>query len=586
MKTLIKTFALITLFLGFNFTANSQVSKRNANVTIEKIDFLNSDALDFSPTFYRDGVVFVTSRNKNSKIDDRINEPFFDLYFADLNANGNPGPPQPFSIKINSEYHEGPVSFDKLGEKIFFTRSNISPENKPIKNSNGIVKMKIYEADKGVTEWENIRELPFNNDEYSCMHPTIDADNQRIYFASDMPGGQGGMDIYYSDFKDGKWTTPMNAGTKVNTSYDEVFPFIHNSGIMYFSSNKPGGDGGFDLYRLMPDRAFPFALSMGAPFNSVGDDLGLIVSDKGDSGFFTSSRSGGQGKDDLIAFNAQGGLDGIPKPELFLSTTFTTYDAETKEPVGNAGIMLFNANQKDDLTAFYDIDVTKFDNDELGLKVTLTNKGMNALPNLYTDQNGNAHAKIAANRKFIILAKKEGYEPVEIIHQTFSKADENGIAIAMTPIKKIVTTKNVVIEEGATIVADKVFYDFDKSYIRVGAARDLDAMVILMKKYPEVEVDLIAHTDSRGNALYNQKLSEQRAISAKNYLVANGIEAFRIQTYGKGESTPRNACVDGVNCNELEHQYNRRTEMFIRKMDARNRIEVRDNAPEVVDEMR
>lgn len=584
MNSLIKILALILIFSTFYFSANSQVAKRNHDVKISNIDFLNSDALDFSPTFYREGLVFVSSRTENRKIDSKINERFFDLYFADLGRKGEPSPPQQFSVKINSEYHEGPVTFNKAGDKIFFTRNNLSANNKPITSSDGIVKMKIYEADKGTSEWENIQELPFNSDEYSCLHPSIDVDNKRLYFASDMPGGEGGMDIYYSDFKNGKWTTPMNAGTKVNTSYDEVFPFIHSSGILYFSTNKPGGKGGFDLYRLMPDRAFPFALHLGEPFNSSGDDIGLIVTDKGTSGFFTSSRDG---EDDIFSIYAPNGLEGIPQPEEYLSTMFYTYDAITNQPISNVDILLFNADQEDDLAAFYDVDVTQFENNELGLKITLTNKGMNALPNINTNKKGNAYTKIAANRQFFILAKKEGYEPREIIHKTFDKVDEKGIGIAMYPIVKFTPVeKDVVIEKGATFIADKIFYDFDKSYIRVGAAQDLDAVVILMKKYPDIEIDLIAHTDSRGSKLYNQELSEKRAISAKNYLVANGIDDFRIKIYGKGESTPRNNCTDGMKCSEKEHQYNRRTEIYIRKMDPKSKVKIRDNEPERIDAMR
>ena len=587
MYRLLKTLPLIIAFLALNFSVKSQIARQNPNVTISNFEYMNSDALDFSPTYYREGLVFVTSRNKERKVDPNINEPYFDLFFTDLTPKGTPGPPQQFSVKINSKYHEGPVTFNKKGDKIYFTRNNLTDKDKPIYDAEGIVKMKIYEADKGDAEWENIRELPFNSDEYSCLHPSIDVDNKRMYFASDMPGGKGGMDIYYSDFKDGAWSTPVNAGPKVNTPYDEVFPYIHSSKVVYFSSNKPGGEGGFDLYRLMPNPEFPYAISLGTPFNSASDDLGLIVSDKGTSGFFTSARGGGKGKDDVYAFNAPDGLEGIPQPTEFLSTLFFVYDSETKAPIRDAGIIIFSTDEKEDLAAFYDIDVTQFDNDELGLTITLTNKGMNALPNLYTDKNGNAQAKIAANRRYFILTKKEGYEPREVVHQTYAKGDENGIGIALQPIKeKELTVKTVPLEEGATIVSDKIFYDFDKSYIRVGAARDLDAMIILMNKYPEVEIDLTAHTDSRGTTFYNQKLSEKRAISAKNYLVANGIQANRIQTFGKGETLPRNNCSDGVKCTEEQHQYNRRTEIYIRKMDARDKIELIDSAPEVIDQMK
>ncbi|MEM6963183.1 MAG: OmpA family protein [Bacteroidota bacterium] len=399
------------------------------------------------------------------------------------------------------------------------------------------------------------------------------------------------MDIYYVDFENGKWGEPTNAGTKVNTSYDEVFPFIHNSGVLFFSSDNLGGEGGFDIYRLMPDRAFPFALSMGYPFNSSGDDLGFIANDKGDGGFFTSARSGSLGKDNIYAFDAPDGIDGLPQPEEFLGTNFHVYNALTNAPIPNAGLFLFSSSQKENLEALYDVDITQFDNDELGLKITLSSKGMNTLPNLYSDSRGDAYAKIAKNRQFYLLARKEGFEPKEVTFGTFDGVDKNGIGVAMYPVPIIEevnesVTTTALVEKGVTLVASKIFYDFDKSYIRVGAARDLDALIILMNKYPEVEVDLIAHTDARGARSYNQKLSEQRAISAKNYLIANGINSNRIRTFGKGESTPRNGCTDGVNCTETEHQYNRRTEIIIRKSSTAPRFEMIDNAPEKIDAMR
>ena len=563
----------------------AQVSRTaEPNVSIKNLEFINSEALDFSPTFYQEGVVFVSSRNTDRKIDKRIGEPFFDLYYADLNPKGIPGPPQQFSVRINSELHEGPVTFNRTGDKIFFSKNNVNEKNKPIPNSKGIVQQSIYMATKGVSEWENIEMLPFNNKEYSFIHPSISADNQRLYFASDMQGGEGGMDIYYTEFKDGSWSQPINAGRKVNTRFDEVFPFVHNSGIVYFSSNKPGGRGGFDIYRLMPDKNIPTALLLGEPFNSSADDIGLVVSDRGTTGFFTTSR--GTGKDDVYSFDAPNGLRGIPQPTKFLNTNFIVYDIETQEPISNAGITLFGVDQKEELIAMYDVELKNTDKKEMEISLTLNAKGMNTPPNLYTDQKGMASATVAAERQYHVVAKKAGYQPHHLVFENHNKKNGELIRVGMRAIKKEIVAAPVVIEEGATIVADKIFYDFDKSYIRQGAAYDLDAIVVLLNKYKDIEIDLIAHTDSRGTSAYNQKLSENRAIATKNYLITHGIDGNRIKTFGKGESTPRNGCKDGVKCSELEHQYNRRTEIYIRKMNAEAKIELRDNQPETVDSMK
>lgn len=573
LALLILTFCIIEL--------PAQTAIATDGVTITNAKYINSPELDFSPAIYQDGVVFVSSRNDDRKTDRSISESFFDLFFADLSNDGIPGPPQQFSAKINTKYHEGPVSFNKAGDKIYFTRNNLDEDNDPIKGDEGVVRMKIYEASKGITEWENIQELPFNSDDYSCMHPAVDAKNKRIYFASDMPGGYGGMDIYYSEWENGDWSAPVNIGAKANSEANDVFPFMHPSGVLYFSSDQAGGLGGFDLYRLMPDEEIPFALRLSEPYNSTADDIGLIVSDKGTSGFFTSARGGGMGEDDIFAFTAPNGVEGIEKPKQYLKTNFMFYDALTMNPLPNVGVQLFSADQKEELLSLYDVQVKKANDETIVLGLSLTEEGENAIPDFFSNKDGRARTSVAENQQYIILAKKKGYEAQEFAFNTFTDDNELTFEILLSPEMKI--GDPVVIEKGSTIIMDKIFYDFDKSYIRSGAARDLDALVVLMNKNSSVEIDLIAHTDSRGSSDYNMELSENRAISAKNYLVAKGIQSGRIRTYGKGESTPRNGCVDGVTCTELEHQYNRRTEIFIREMEALDKVVIKQNTPDVID---
>ena len=176
---------------------------------------INSDNLDFSPSFYQNGIVFASSRYKSGERDKKIDETYFELFYADLDIEGQPMEPREFSIRVNSHLHEGPVSFSRDGQTIYFTRNNIEM-GKAKANSKGQTGLKIYEAQKGKSDWKNVRELPFNDDEYNVAHPSLSPDGSKLYFTSDMPGGYGGMDLYVVEKIDGEWSLPVKLGENVN----------------------------------------------------------------------------------------------------------------------------------------------------------------------------------------------------------------------------------------------------------------------------------------------------------------------------------------------------------------------------------
>ncbi len=649
--------------------------KITANVLIKNARLINTDALEFSPVFYENGIVYVTSRYKNGPVDKKIGETFFDLFYADTDMNGMPLDPEDFSIQINSQVHEGPVSFSRAGDRIYFTRNNLD-RGLTRADTKGKIGMKIYEAYKGKFDWENVKELPFNNDEYSCVHPSLSPDGNLLYFASNMRGGHGGMDLYVVERKGDTWSKPINLGPKINTTKNEIFPFIYSKGVLFFASNGHQGYGGLDIFLTdLKAKDSNAIINLGSPFNTGNDDLGLILNREGTMGFFTSDREGGLGKDDIYQFEAPEGIMSV-QPTPSVSTLISVMDAKNKEKISGAAIRIFERT-KDGFVGnedYYNLQLlpTTYDAEELTLKLIRKKEEELGQPKFISDDKGEAITAFQDDKQYILLISKEGYVTSEKLYSTIDKVNPQIVEVELIPSsclslngvvtvegynsrvpnanirilnqcdnseeiiqaningefeyclekgceftltgKKVgynsnsssvstvkirgsrsisaelkltpssVTLLNEPIREGTVIVLENIYYDFNKSSIRSGAARELDALIRLMRKYPSMEIELVAHTDSRGTSEYNLNLSLRRAESAKKYLISRGIQNTRIKAFGYGESQLRNGCADGVPCVEEEHQFNRRTEVKIIKIDEPVKVEYGNKKPEVIDE--
>ena len=273
---------------------------------------INSIFQEYSPAFYQNGLVFIASNpavNMDKKEDDNTGKATTSLFFAARNNNGSLQKPLTFAEELTTKFYDGPLSFSKDGNTIYFTRTNLR-RSKPIKAKDGLVKLKIYAATKKDNKWDNIFELPFNNAEYDCAHPSVSNDGRRLYFSSNRPGGFGGMDLYVSTLITGKWSDPVNLGPKVNTDKNEIFPFIHADGKVYFASNGHKGIGNLDIFCTMKtDTGWVKPQNLPEPINSRSDDFGLIVSADKKSGYFSSNRASGKGDDDIFNFIASEGID-------------------------------------------------------------------------------------------------------------------------------------------------------------------------------------------------------------------------------------------------------------------------------------
>ena len=271
-----------------------------------KIDTLpfNTEYSEFGPAIHDDYLYFTSQRRRDEIIEyeyvwDETN--FLDVYRIQLNDTASS--PEYASKKINSKFHDGPVCFSKDGTDLYFSSNNKNLAFFPTRGEEGITHLKIFHSEVLGGEISKPEELSFNSDNYSCAHPSISADSDTLYYTSDKSDGNGGTDIYYSVRGATGWSKPINAGNKINTRGDEMFPYIHDSGTLYFASEGHLGLGGLDLYKAVLEQGEYKVENMGYPLNTRFDDFSLIITeDNPKSGYFASNRKGGEGRDDIYTF--------------------------------------------------------------------------------------------------------------------------------------------------------------------------------------------------------------------------------------------------------------------------------------------
>lgn len=277
----------------------------STKATVKNASTLNSDKDDFSPTFYQNGLIFCSSVKKNSKKDDDASKDDINLRYSLFDSLGSLTKPASFGHRANTKTNEGPSCFS-ANEDTFYLSRTASKGGKVIFNKKGKATLKIYIKTRDTTGnfvGEDI--LPFESESYSYCHPTLSADGDKLYFSSNMPGGFGGMDLWVTRrMRNGNWSQPINLGPRINTSKNEVFPYISESGVLYFSSDGiTGGKGGYDLYRIEIENRTARTFPMGESFNTEFDDFGIMFLPKSDTkGYFSSNRKGGTGGDDIYEF--------------------------------------------------------------------------------------------------------------------------------------------------------------------------------------------------------------------------------------------------------------------------------------------
>jgi len=501
------------------------------NVRINNLS-INTEYSDFSPMYYQDKKVVFASAKDSSFFNTRTykwnNQPYLDLYVSKTQEDSNDllGGLK-FSNKINTKYHEAAVSFSPDYNTMYFTRNNYG--KKLGRDKNGVNHLKIYTSKKIGGEWTEAYEMPFNSDDYSTGHPAVSPDGKKLYFVSDMPGTMGDTDIFVVDIlENDTYSSPKNLGPGINTIKKEMFPFVtHNK--LYFSSNGHMGLGGLDVFEVDMSDAYGFGpvKNVGKPINSNKDDFSYIIDEENQKGYFASNRSGGKGDDDIYSFN------NFAVEEVF-ENAIAGHVTEfiTGEALPNARVELYDENS-------------------------------NKITEIATDTDGYfIFEALDSQTKYAIKTSKTEFFAQTVDTQTL----QNQVVNISVPMKKL--KEMIVIEDGEKkLKTDIIYFDFDKSYVRKDAAKELDKLVEVMTEYKDMVIKIASHTDSRGSDVYNKYLSDKRAKATRDYLISQGVAKSRIASAkGYGEEQPINECSDSVPCSRAKHELNRRSEFIIVKM--------------------
>jgi outer membrane protein OmpA-like peptidoglycan-associated protein/tetratricopeptide (TPR) repeat protein len=490
-------------------------------VELEKVS-VNTQYSDFGPSYYMNKLVYASaSHTEGSKIHQWNEQPFLDLYEADMDELGMLSNSSRLSGEVNTPYHESTPAFAKDGNTIYFTRNNYI-DGKKGKDKNKTIRLKLYKATKsGDNYWTNVTELPFNSKEYSVAHPALSLDEKRLYFSSDMPGTYGMSDLWYVNIlEDGTYSEPVNLGSSINTEARESFPFISQKNNLYFSSDGRGGLGGYDVFMTPLDtNGTPGNITnLGEPTNSSQDDFGFIIKEDKRIGYLSSNRDGAKGSINDEIYRVQERCEIVIKG--------TVFDEDTKALLPGAEVMLLDGN-----------------NNIVDSQIVGTDAAYSF--------NANCESQ------YSVRGSKAQYAPYEKVLQT---PDKSGVIEMPIPLKLIDPCAPN--DLGCRLKLQPIYFDLDRYNIRPDAAIELAKILAAMRQYPELIIHIESHTDSRASFKYNERLSENRAQSTLNWLVERGINKSRLTAKGYGEYRLTNQCSDGVKCTEEEHQLNRRS-MFI-----------------------
>jgi len=615
------------------------LESEDLNFSVVNLD-INSPEEDFGPSYFKDKVVFASSRTGVETVVRRWNWnqlAFLDLYVADSLVGSQLKSPRRFSNKkINKKFHEGPATFDEAGEVMIYTSNNYNG-----RSAKGEVNLKLFECKREGEEWSNPVPLPYNSKEYSVGHASLTPDGNSLYFVSDMPGGKGQADLYRASRQaDGTWGQAENLELGINTEGNEMFPFIQSDSILFFASDGLLGSGGLDIFFVdLRHDGVRRPKNIRMPVNSSMDDFALVMNKARTGGFFSSNREGGKGDDDIYSFtlpepmrfnrvlrgkvtDQNGELitdvtiqlikDGViikdivtgangtyefevlPDAEYAIKgkkqsfsngTNFVDQEQEehgvvttnlmltkgTKQiiDVGPALDIFADFMQITDDGMFYHEYKDMVTNEPLeGAKVTILDELLGREEVFITPSTGdNTRAldkrKITQAGDFSVRVEKEGYSTMEYDYNpAFDKEGQYRQIVGLIPDNY---AQDALVKDHFEI--KPIYFDLDKHDIRTDAALELDKIVELMTKMPEMVIELTAHTDCRANKNYNDRLSNNRAVVTAKYIQERIDNPQRIYGEGRGELMLANDCAcEGElvsDCPEEAHQENRRTEFRI-----------------------
>ena len=521
-KIIILSLLLCASYMGAQSTAGKH--------SIKLLD-INTKQAEFGVGLLaNDKIVFAAPSEKVTiikRVWSENDQPYLDLYVGDIDSTGQIINKKSLTGEVNRRLHEAMVTFTRDFKTVYFSANNYNDKEKSIRSTVGFDNVQLYKASINENgEWVNIQKLPFNSDDFQTGLPSLNKDETKLYFVSDRPESIGKTDIFAVDINpDGSYGEPKNMGPRINTEEREMFPFISDDNILYFSSQGHAGYGNLDVFASkIFDNTVSIPLNLEQPINSAKDDFAYIIEDEKHKGYFSSNRTDGKGDDDIYSFNED--------EELFIECLQTIQgvvrDKDTQELLPGAIVAILDKDGNQlQITAAHEDDATySFD--------------------------------VPCNDNYKIVATNEGYLRKELTVKTVNDIDAPAIE------KNIdLSTEFILVGDELLVNIDVIYFDFDKYNIRTDAAAELDKVIEVMNKYPELKIHATSHTDSRGPASYNMRLSKRRANSSVDYIVSKGIDASRLTNEGMGESNLVNDCGDGKKCTEEEHQLNRRTKFRV-----------------------
>ena len=536
--------------------------KQPANYKVRNLQGINSPTSDFAPMPYMDDQLVFTSDRKEARGETTYGwtgKEYSDLFVAKRQRDNSYVNPVQFGDSINTEYNEGVVTFTSDYQLIYFTACG-----SPSVDQDDYCQIYLtHKNENGKWVLPSILML-YDTDTINVGQPYLAFGGNQLFFSCDAPGGFGGKDLYYVEMQqNGKWSDPRNLGPEINTDGYEGFPYISPDGKLYFASNGHLGMGGLDIFvatQDKDDKKWHNPQNLKSPINSPADDFSLvfepflrpeIIDSIEQIGYFSSTRAGGKGSDDIYQF-----IVPIVKK---IDTPITVVTIPLPPAKAPETVYMLKVAVKQKLLA---------DSENPASAII----GMGAVPDaivqvLGLDNESLISKRLVANSKGIVtlqVEKETDYRLAASQANYFTQTNQ------VSTKGKANTAKNDTVWVQTELVLDKIFqrkeivlqniyYDLDKYDIREDAKPTLNTLAKTLRENPNIRIELASHTDARGSDKYNLTLSQQRAQAAVNYLVSQGIESDRMVARGYGETQLVNRCANGVECPEEEHQQNRRT---------------------------
>jgi len=533
-------------------------------------------------------------------------QPFLDLYIADRTAAGDLVNARSLEGGVNSAQHEGPATCSVNGDVVWFTRNNAE------RSKNGVHRLSILRAQRSGGRWTDVQPFLYNNTECSVGHPALSPDGKVLFFVSDMPGGQGGADLYLCRDMGGRWGEPENLGPAINTALDEVFPFVGADGTLYFASNGHPGLGGLDIQAAprSAEGGYPMVINVGAPVNGPKDDFAFVIDPAARTGYFTSNRPGGAGDDDIYAFEMH-----YPLEQRYLCTG-VVYDEDDASPVIDVEVQLLDSvgsvveSARTDGKGKFSFSVQKDQEYSLvarmkgrydgqahlsteniaqqqivsrdlhlipeggiwlrgavryadrigfmeGVTVSVVNLSSFQSDVRTTGPGGDINFRLQSNEEFEVLLERAGFYSVSVPVTTA------GMTQGVIDLNTMRGLEMEEVRVGRSTALRFMRWKGNGATLDPVSKTELDGLAERMLVNPGLQFEVAVHEDARTGADAAMRLSQQRADAILQYLRTKGVPKERITAKGYGNSRPLNHCEVGVQCSEAEHAENQRVEYTV-----------------------